>query len=546
MKVELYNNEIKVIEMTDSEEKILRSACKAVDKRWTGREYKVNKVVNVYDEHEKTFPRSLLHHLANLLEKKGYDIEGEDFTNPRSDTQTFYRKDTPELRENQLRFNENVAKDEDGIGVIISPTGTGKSEMVLELVNYIKGVTLIVVPTNPIKEELYQRLCKSFGKKHVSKEIAHKEKLKKVFARKKFLTKNNEERAQKMLETNEGKYLYHKGYRIGRSGLVKAGEREEGRFYETEFFDTPSILVICHNSIGSLPQNYIEQIELIISDEGHTYSENLLLLLRSATNCYYRYGFSATYLNDHDFEMKRLLYLFGNKIIYEELPEESVTGGRMAPVKIHELDAPKPKFPVDFFFHSEQGTKMVKEKQIDAIYKKGIVGNETRNKLITDLAQDLYIDGGRVLISVWEQDHTFILEEAIKKAMPDALVKSFHAGLSRKEKEEVIGMTKGHEGAFIVIGTWGIGIGADTKKVDRIILADSRISTIQNVQRSGRTTRVDYEGKEVEIYTIKDWFNEKLRIQSTKRLKALKEYFFGGKSLTEQRFSEIGVKTVRF
>lgn len=532
--------------MTSEEEDILRKVCRAVETKFVGRERRVGRVLNVYDDMLKTFPRNVLSHLVDKLDKKGYDVEAIDFTSPAQNTQNFYRKDPrTHLRENQVKFKENLLKDEDGIGAVISPTGSGKTDMVIDLIDIKRVTTLIIVPTDPIKEGLYQRLVQSFGKNNVAKTLEYKEKLKKVYARKKFLTKNNEEHAEKMLSTNEGKYLFHKGYRIHKGGLAKVDEKGEGRFHETNYFKAPPILILCHNSISSIPESYLDQIQLLISDEGHTYSENLLLLQRSTPNCYYRYGFSATYMNDNDFEMKRLLFLFGNKIILEELPQESIAGGRIAPIEISEVDSPKPKFPVDFFYFNESGVKMVKEKQIDSIYKKGIIGNETRNNCIVNLAIEQYSEGRKVLVSVWEQDHTFILEERIRAIDPNIKVMSFHAGLSKKEKSEIIRISSESDEPFIILGTWGLGIGADTKKVDRIILADSRISTGQNVQRGGRGTRVDYEGKKLIIYVFNDWFNEKLREQSRKRLKRLREYIFGTESITQKRFKEIGVDVVR-
>lgn len=548
MEARLYNHRVIIDEMNSDEQYIVEKECKIVFKRWNGQKIEIQKVIDHYDPREKSFPRGLLWHMSDKLEEKGYDINLQDLTTPVKGTVRYRIGDMPEIWDNQETLNEAIEEDEHGIGCISSPTGTGKSRMIQEVVFSKMVLTLITVPTEIIRDELADQFAKIIGKNNVTTKIPSGEEdmVAQYKQGRRKLSHYEESKLEEELKTPEGRYRFHKGFRKFNGGMKKLEEAKQTRFGKTEYKQFPAVCIVCHASIKKISQEYLDAVQMLISDEGHTTSESLRMFCDTAKNCYYRYFTSATLWRDRPEDMRNLMSLCSNRIIFEELPKVSIEKKRIANIEYFQKDAPKPLIPVDFFYRDFKGdTKKIKEKDIDSVFKKGIITNESRNTMIIEDVMCEYRDDRRILITVWEEAHALILSERISEKYPGTKVYNYFSQMSKKDKADVLALTKLDDGACIFIGTWAMAIGADTKAIERIFVGDGRKSTIQNIQRWGRGTRLNYSDKLLKIFDIRDWFNEILLDHSYDRKKLFEEYILGDESMTEKGFKKIGAKVKR-
>lgn len=114
------------------------------------------------------FPTGLLHIVLEWCQREHVEYELLDRRQRPSSTQVFRclnRKKLPALRPYQEEILKLCIKDERG--VIEAATGTGKTRIVLELVERLSLPTLIVVPSSAILGQTYALACDYFGKRLV-------------------------------------------------------------------------------------------------------------------------------------------------------------------------------------------------------------------------------------------------------------------------------------------------------------------------------------------------------------------------------------------
>lgn len=545
MKVRLYNHRAFIDEASTSELLIVRRECKTVFKRWNGREFQYEKTVDLYNEQEKSFPRSILWHLSDKLDEQGFDIELDDFTTPVTNSIKFSPKEEPELWDNQQKYLENLNKDEDGTGIVCSTTGTGKSRIIKETIKAKRCRTIIIVPTEAIRDGLAADIAEVFGAGAVTTKFQKTEYTPDKIQKKKKLTFYQELEAEEGLDQNpEMKYLLHKGFRKQSGRWKKLDEAKESKFGRTDLMKLPNILVICSNSIDHMPLELIRSFEMILLDEAHSQSESVRYLLDNATKAYWRYFYSGTLWRDRKEDMKVLLGTVSNKVIFEELPKDSIAQGRVSEIKYEMKKANPPKDPIGVWADKKGERVFVPEKDPDTIFKLGIICNTERNKQIVDDAIELYRQGRRVLISVNEEAHTLILKERFSEAGIHA--DTYFSDMDSKEKKKILNEASHGRNPGIWIGTYAIGIGVDTKNINAVIMADGRKSSIQNIQRKGRGIRKDdLEFNDLIVIDYFDWFHPVLLKHSKARYSTHKEYYSGNKSYVEKMFSRVGAKLHR-
>lgn len=547
MKVKLFNHRAFITESIQEELKIVMRECKIVYKRWNGREMVYEKTTNFYDELEKSFPRALLWHLADLLDKDGYDIEVDDQTTPATHTVNFRPKTLPEAWDNQKTYLENLDKDEDGIGSINSLTGTGKSRFMLETILLKRVYTLIIVPTEAIKLGLAEVIGDCIGHNQVSTVIPKnldsanpKDKM----WRKRKLSIYQEEELSKDLESPEMQLLYHKGFRKVGGTWKKVEEKKESKFGRTDLVKMLPVYIICSNSIPNLPKEFLDRFEMILTDEGHTLSDAIVYLMDSTPKAYWRYSYSSTMWRDRKEDMRKLLGVVSNKVVFEELPKDSISKKRVSEIDYVMKKAEPPKDPIGFWSIDKSGkSKFIHDKDPDAIFKKGIICNENRNRQIIEDALELYGEGRRVLISVWEEAHAIILKKRLEDS--GAKVETYFADMDKKEKARIRKEASDQKDPIIVIGTYAIGIGVDTKNIDAVIIADGRKSSNRGIQVKGRGVRKKDDDITLKVIDYFDWFNPTLLKHSKTRFQVHKQYYSGEQSYVEKMFGKIGSKLHR-
>lgn len=483
------------------------------------------------------FPPALIYHLGDVLEKSGYDIFLEDNRMEPSPKLKLKKPKWPKAWKNQEKAIDAIINDEIGFGSIISTMGSGKSRIIEEIVYLRQLPTLIIVPTQAIKDKLYNTFKESYG--HVvAKEI--KDSGQRVNHISSYESYQN--------SSPEDEYLEDKGFKKIRGNWQKVSKAHNNIYGKGKKAGInskmPHILILCDDSLFKLSQEHLDYYEMVIVDEGHISSiSSIRTTLLNMENAYYRYFVSATMWRDDSSDFKLLMSAVGTNIIFEESAYDAIQDNRVAKPIYYQERAPLPDEPVGFWGKDKNGKpKVIHSKDFDYIIKKGLVGNKTRNERIVTLACDRYMRGRRILICVTEKAHGQILEQRFKDAGHRTIF--IHGDTITKEekikKEQDIEKASYGTDPIIVIGTFAIGIGVDTKNIDTVILADVRKSTIRVIQSSGRGGRINELSHEFEIIDLYDWFHPTLEKHSQKRYKMIMDYFRDNDSLVRDIWSKKG------
>jgi len=270
-------------------------------------------------------------------------------------------------------------------------------------------------------------------------------------------------------------------------GILGSGEREISK-----------IMVCTIQSLSNLEKNELKKFEhyqlLLIDEAHHAHSDSYQKILKSI-KAPFRFGLTATphQLWTKEEYMKTTAFI--GPIIYKVKYQELEKKGFLACPIVY-------MFTINHFKLNSNWSE---------IYKRSIVENEKRNKLIAQLAKRISIRRS-VLIQVALIEHG----ENIVKFLPDAfLVK----GETPKEVQNQIKEALKRRDIKIVISTTVWKEGVDIPSLDCVINAvgkKSRISTIQSVGRALRPKEKAY------IIDFLDLNQKYLEDHSKERLKIYK------------------------
>lgn len=550
MEVVRYNRKCYVTKASSDELEALIKCTKITQYRYEGKKRIYEGVIHLYNKEEKSFPSPYLYYLAEKLEKYDIDIEYEDERTPISHTIKF----NAPLHETELYEDQVVALEkaqEEETGAFIKMTGGGKGRLIDELL-YQKSVrTLIVVPSTGIQNDIYYRLKKIFPRVSVERSVKKrdhflqdkfKKKMRKNWKPKDYIIGSDLEEEKEM--TPEDEYLYQKGYMEVGGKIRKIRKASE---VEKEKYTWPDVAVICYHSLDSLPDEYKEEVEMLLIDEGDTSAcSSIRTNILEFENAYYLYVTTATFWRRTKEELELLVAAVGNNIIYEELPQETISKGQtMAPKKVV-IDGPTPK-------RKGRDIYLRKIKGFDNIIKQAIVGNEEGNIQIVDIAEDLHKQKRRTIGFVWEEAHAQILlkrieernEQRVKKGLPPINAIIYHGKLKPKIKKEIETLASDGTESIFIIATTALGRGVDTRNIDTIALIDVRKSDRNLFQFIGRGTRRG-TGRELLVINIKRWYHPKLLSFFYEVEKAYDDYYNKDSSYTEKEFKKhrIGLNRV--
>lgn len=527
IQVKITHNKVFVLQGSSSDISLLSQELKIKFFRKKGTEYVYEKTVDLWDKNERSFPTGYMERLADKLDKHHIDIEFEDTRIYRTHTINLPNRTFRELRENQVAARAAIK--EIPVGHINGMTGTGKGLQIETTIHDKQVYTLVTVPSQAIRDQIYNSLSSAYGTANVCKELKNngfslkEEKKLTAFAKRKA---NFIQLKEDHVDVSpEDLYLEDKGYKkIGdeHKKVRKANSSNPNK-------DFPKIVVICNESISSLPIEYIEMVEMILVDEGHRGSQesDRDLLLR-AKNAMYRYPFSATNWRDRKGDMELFVSAFGMEIAFEELPVESIKEGRVKSINYNQKSAPTPKA----FLRDVSNP--------DDVIKRCVVGNASRNELIVQDTRDLLADGRTVLICVTEAYHCDILKERFREVGIEAI--DYHSKLGNTEKREKVELAKEQKKNRVFIATMALTIGVDTTGINAIILADTRKSSINLFQRIGRGSRLEDGVSDLIIIDYFDWFNKVTMAWSIERKKLVEAYYSGKESFSVKMAKKHGIK----
>jgi superfamily II DNA or RNA helicase len=482
MLVDYHNSYAKITEYNSEEEKYLRNKGVIVYRSYVGKKPVYEKTVNLITKEENSLIVPI-GFIENIIDKmaEDFDIEVTDYrVFPRGSV----RCNSPDVKRRDFQIEIKDILESSYAGVFDIPPGSGKTLSILDAFLDKRVRTLVIVPTTKIRDAVFKFFVQSLKGPLISKDVKPITQTAISYSRSRDI---NDDIKQELAP--EQKYLIKKGFKRIGGKLVKTEKSVKEKDPKM-----PDIVVVCYQAAAEYSPEQLAQFEMILIDEGHTSSsESIRYILDSAINAPYRFFFTGTAWRDRSEDNRVFQHYTHGKTLLKKTYLEMKDAGHLRAVKIVELQAPKP----DEFLKDVKG--------FDNIIKLCIVANRARNKMIFEKAVELFQLGHRVLICVTEAEHALIFEAyGENENIP---VMSYFSNQDDSKKREIEDITENTGAPCIIVATMALGIGADTKHINRIIMADIRKGKGNANQRGGRGHR-NTDDSDLEIYLVVDWFNQ--------------------------------------
>jgi superfamily II DNA or RNA helicase len=259
------------------------------------------------------------------------------------------------------------------------------------------------------------------------------------------------------------------------------------------------VIISTWQSIYKYPKKWFQQFGMVIGDECHGFkSKSLSSIMNKATEAKYRFGTTGT-LDGTQTHQLVLEGLFGP--VYNVTKTKTLQDdGTLAPLDIKVL----------LLNYSEEvrknfGKKTYQE-EIDFI-----IGNESRNRLIRNLALDA--KGNTLVLFNRVDAHGKPLFEMINSKVEEGRKVFFVSGeVDTSDREAIRRIVEKQKNAIIVasLGTFSTGI--NIRNLHNIIFASPSKSQIKVLQSIGRGLRQSDDGRITTLYDVTDdlhWKSQK-------------------------------------
>jgi len=330
-------------------------------------------------------------------------------------------------------------------GILLSPTGSGKSFIIYILAKYWLyhlsnglgypkgGRVLIIVPTTSLVEQMHQ-------------------------------------------------------------DFVDYGMSEDGmhRIYSGKDKNTDKAIIISTwQSIYKYPKKWFEQFGMVVGDECHGFkSKSLSSIMNKATEAKYRFGTTGTL----DGTLTHKLVLEG---LFGPVYKVTTTKALQDDSTLADLTIKVLLLNYSDEVRKNFGKKTYQE-EIDFI-----IGNPSRNKLISNLA--LSCEGNSLVLYNRVADHGKPLFEMIRdKSDPSRKVFFVSGDVKTNDREAIRKIVEKQKDSIIVasLGTFSTGI--NIRNLHNIIFASPSKSQIRVLQSIGRGLRQSDDGRTTKLFDIAD------------------------------------------
>lgn len=249
----------------------------------------------------------------------------------------------------------------------------------------------------------------------------------------------------------------------------------------------------------------------------HSKADTWYTTLLACHNAIYKVGLTGSIDKSDPVTVTRLKGVFGS-IVKKVSSKELIDRGLLAKPQILMVPITEPK-------------SVAGEKKWFDVYKKGIVENDYRNKIIASLARKWYSAGKTTLIIISQIDHSDRLSQFLDELeVPHEVINGTQDDEARKQ--ELDNVKEGQN--RVLIATSVLDEGVDISNIDTLILAAGGKSIRQVIQRVGRVLRKKYnkENKAL-IVDFMDKQNRYLLKHSQAREKIYREEEFDIKVVGE-------------
>jgi len=251
------------------------------------------------------------------------------------------------------------------------------------------------------------------------------------------------------------------------------------------------IVVSTWQSIYKLPKAWFQQFGMVIGDECHGFkSKSLMQIMNKATEAPYRFGLTGTLDGTQTHELV-LQGLFG-KIFKVTTTKALQDDNTLAPLDIKRV--------VLDYGQKERREFDAKTYQEEIEW---IVGNEKRNKFISNLAVDQ--KGNTLVLFNYVEKHGKPLFDLINSKVTEDRKVFFVSGqVDTSDREAIRGIVEKQKDAIIVasLGTFSTGI--NIRNLHNIVFASPSKSQIRVLQSIGRGLRKSEDGSTTTLYDIID------------------------------------------
>lgn len=253
-----------------------------------------------------------------------------------------------------------------------------------------------------------------------------------------------------------------------------------------------AITISTWQSLYTLPKDYFKQYDYVIGDECHLFkAKSLITIMTNLINAKIRIGMTGT--------------LDGTKT--HKLVLEGLFGSVRKVVSTKELIDKKQlsNFRIKCLIlkHSKENCyKYKKSTYIEEI--KYLIGNETRNRFIRNLA--LSLQENTLVLFQFVENHGKILYEMIKEKGKSNERKIYfvYGGTETEDREKIRFLCEKESGVIIVASFGVFSTGVNIRNLHNIIFASPSKSRIRNLQSIGRGLRTNDNKTIATLYDISD------------------------------------------
>ena len=269
-------------------------------------------------------------------------------------------------------------------------------------------------------------------------------------------------------------------------------------FSGKEKLNNQRVVISTWQSIYKMPEQWFRSFGMVIGDEAHGYkSKSLVSIMTKLKYCEYRIGTTGTIPDNAQVHKLVLEGLFGT-VIQATTTKELMDQGTLAELKIKML----------ILKHPEDVRRNFKKNYQDEVDY--IVRHEKRNNLIANLALDL--EGNTLVLFNYVDKHGKPLFNLINTRAADNRKIFYVSGETKTDvREDIRHIVESEEDAIIVasLGTFSTGI--NIRNLHNIIFASPSKSQIRVLQSIGRGLRKSENGKPTQLYDFCDDITWKAR-----------------------------------
>ena len=434
------------------------------NKVWDGK-------IRLYNARTGTLPGGLFYHLLKFCEQREYELDqhASDYGPPESankvlpeDIMDYVQSLNLPFPIRDYQFDAVCNAIHKKKGILVSPTGSGKSLIIYTLLRWFLANSdkrvLVIVPTTSLVEQMYGDF-----NDYATNDL--------------FDSKNE----------------VHRIY----SGRDK---NADARVYVSTW-----------QSIYKFPLDWFSQFGAVFGDECHGFkSKSLTTIMEKCTEAEYRFGTTGTLDGSLTHELV-LQGLFGRvfKVTTTRALQDNDTLAKLAITRL----------VLNYSNTTREACNgLTYQDEIDFV-----VTNEKRNTLIRNLAVDQ--KGNTLVLFQYVEKHGKVLYDIIRaKAHEDRKVFFVSGQTETADREAIRKITEKQSDAIIVASMGTFSTGINIKNLHNIVFASPSKSQIRVLQSIGRGLRKSDDGRVTKLFDITDDLSYKSRknfclLHSSERLK---------------------------